>query len=272
MQLHSEVVKAPGGAPSRSVIFLHGILGQGSNLRTLARRFVEAQPAAQAVLMDLRGHGKSGGAEGVDSLEACADDVVQTCAGLDVRAVVGHSFGGKVAMLLARRLPSLSAVVMLDSAPGTRLDFRGSELTMQVLGVLESATAPFPTRDAFQLHLIDRGLTKDLAQWLAMSLVREADGYRFGPSVARIRALLGDYFATDCWPLLETLAHQGAPRLHFVVGGRSTVFDAEELRHARTLPGATVDVLEGAGHWVHVDDLEGTVRAVIDRLARLPLT
>jgi pimeloyl-ACP methyl ester carboxylesterase len=55
-----------------------------------------------------------------------------------------------------------------------------------------------------------------------------------------------------------------------VVGGRSAVFDAEELRHARTLPGATVDVLEAAGHWIHVDDLEGTVRAVIDRLATGP--
>lgn len=264
MQLHTELVKTPGSSPSRTVVFLHGILGQGGNLRTVARRVLEARPALQALLVDLRGHGQSLAASGDDSLQACADDVVETVAalGLGVCAVVGHSFGGKVAMLLGERLPQLEVVVLLDSAPGTRLDHRGSELTMQVLSTLQSAPARFPSRDAFQAHLVERGLTKELAQWLAMSLVRDGDGFHFGPSVARIRTLLDGYFSTDCWPLLETYARLGKPRLHFVVGGRSIVFDEHELRRARALSGATVEVLEHAGHWVHVDDLAGTIGAV----------
>ncbi len=266
MKLHTEDVRGTG-APTKSVLFLHGILGQGSNLRTVARRVMEARPRWQAVLVDLRGHGKSLGAEGVDSLEGCAEDVSETTAAQvpPVAAVVGHSFGGKVAMLLAARTPSLEQVVLLDSAPGTRLDFRGSELTMQVLSTLEQAPARFPTREAFTRHLEMAGLTKDLAQWLAMSLVRDGADYRFGPEVRRIRTLLDSYFSTDCWPSLEALAKRGTPRLHFVVGGRSLVYDAEELAHARALE-VGLTVLPNAGHWVHVDDLDGTVGAIVSAL------
>lgn len=287
MKLHTEDVRG-NGAPTKSVLFLHGILGQGSNLRTVARRVMEARPGWQAVLVDLRGHGKSLGREGVDSLEGCADDVMETTAALalssvdssvasgaatthspggalpPVAAVVGHSFGGKVAMLLASRMPSLEQVVLLDSAPGTRLDFRGSELTMQVLSTLEKMPERFPTREAFTRHL-ETALTKDLAQWLAMSLVREGNDYRFGPEVRRIRALLDSYFSTDCWPSLEALVERGSPRLHFVVGGRSLVYDEQELAHARALD-AGLTVLPNAGHWVHVDDLDGTVGAIVNAL------
>lgn len=271
MKLHSEVVRAASSAPEKSVLFLHGILGQGSNLRTVARRVTEARPNWQAVLVDLRGHGRSL-AEGLeaDTLEQCAADVLELVPEVTppVRAVVGHSFGGKVAMLLAARLPSLEQVVLLDSAPGTRLDFRGSELTMQVLGTLERAPETFETREAFTRHLEASGLTKDLAQWLAMSVVRDGSRYRFGPSVPRIRALLESYFSTDCWPRLEAVAQAGAPRLHFVVGGRSLVYDEQELTHARRLD-AGLTVLPSAGHWVHVDDLDGTVDAVVRALPTL---
>jgi pimeloyl-ACP methyl ester carboxylesterase len=54
MLLHVDLVTAAGATPTRAFLFLHGILGQGTNLRTLARRFVEARPMVQAVLVDLR--------------------------------------------------------------------------------------------------------------------------------------------------------------------------------------------------------------------------
>src|SRR5262245_2654909 len=79
------------------IIFLHGILGRGNNLRTIARRFVEARPDWTAWLVDLRGHGRSPKALPNPSLEAAARDVVDLAAqaAQPVRAIVGHSFGGK---------------------------------------------------------------------------------------------------------------------------------------------------------------------------------
>ncbi|MCA2977685.1 MAG: alpha/beta hydrolase [Myxococcaceae bacterium] len=273
MRLHVDLVQAPGATPTRAFLFLHGILGQGTNLRTLARRFVEARPSLQAVLVDLRAHGASQGVEGDDSVVSAADDVAQTARDLALPAagVCGHSFGGKVAMLLAERAEGLEHLVVLDSTPGTRADFRGSETTLRVLSALDDAPARFPSRDAFVAHLGAAGLDRGVATWLGMNLERADDGFRFTLSLARIRALLASYFAHDCWPLLERLALDAGPAFHLVVGDRSTVFDAHDRERAAALAArshgrCTVDVVP-AGHWVHVDDPEGTLRVL---LARVP--
>jgi len=48
-----------GPRSERTIAFLHGILGRGGNLRTIAKRFVEARPQWTAWLVDMRGHGRS---------------------------------------------------------------------------------------------------------------------------------------------------------------------------------------------------------------------
>lgn len=273
MHLHLELVTAPSAPVAQhSLLLLHGILGQGTNLRTLARRFVDARPAWQAVLVDLRAHGQSQVIEGDDTITRAADDVAETVKSLSapVRAVLGHSFGGKVAMLLAERLSGLEHLVILDSGPGQRTDFRGSELTMKVFSTLEDAPAVFPSRDAFVTHLGLAGIDKGIGQWLGMNLEREDAGFRFRLSLSRIRSLLASYFATDCWPLLERLALDDGPRFHLVIGARSKVFDGAERERAEALATrssgrCTVDVLQ-TGHWVHVDDFEGTVRVLLSHV------
>lgn len=275
MLLHVDLVTAAGATPTRAFLFLHGILGQGTNLRALARRFVEARPMVQAVLVDLRAHGDSQGVEGDDSVVTAADDVAQTAKtlGLPVVGVCGHSFGGKVAMLLTERLDGLEHLVVLDSGPGQRTDFRGSELTMKVLSTLEDAPARFASREAFVGHLAQAGIDKGLGTWLGMNLERGDDGFRFTLSLARIRALLASYFTHDCWPVLERLALDAGPAFHLVIGERSKVFDVHERERAVALAArsqgrCTVDVLQ-TGHWVHVDDFEGTVRVL---LSHVPVT
>src|SRR5258708_5245972 len=89
--------RVDGAQPNRAIAFLHGILGRGINLRMIARQFVEARPRWAAWLIDLRGHGRSPKSTPAPSLEAAARDVVSLAARaeLPLRAIVGHSFGGK---------------------------------------------------------------------------------------------------------------------------------------------------------------------------------
>src|SRR5262245_2591490 len=113
-----------GASGKRLVIFLHGILGRGSNLRSIARQFIEARPDWTAWLVDLRGHGRSTKSSPGPSLEAAARDVANLAdrAKLPLGAIVGHSFGGKVALEAARigAIPSIGHVVVIDTAPGSR--------------------------------------------------------------------------------------------------------------------------------------------------------
>lgn len=273
MLLHHEVLSADGATPTRSILFLHGILGQGSNLRSMARKFVTARPEWQAVLLDLRAHGDSQGVEGADTVAACAADVAQTCRAFPavVHAVVGHSFGGKVALALGQAHPTLSDVMTLDSAPGARLDARGSESTLRVVEMLDGMQGPWSKRDDFVAEVEAAGQNKGLAQWLAMNLEKRDEGFVLRLSLPRIHALLDDYFAVDLWPVVERSAvDQKSPRFHLVVATRSKVYSEEDRARARALEAksggfVTVDTIE-AGHWLHVEQPQAVFDAVLRRL------
>ena len=65
-----------GTRPEQAIPFLHGLLGAGGNLRTIARRFIAARSRWSAYLVDLRGHGRSPKSTPDPSLAAGARDVV----------------------------------------------------------------------------------------------------------------------------------------------------------------------------------------------------
>ncbi len=273
MKLHHEVLTAPDARPTKVVLFVHGILGTGANLRSHSRRFIQSRPEFQAVLIDLRAHGDSQGVEGPDTLANCANDLEQTAQSLSlpVRAVVGHSFGGKVALEYARVASGLEAVMTLDSTPGTRIDARGSESTLQVITMLDGMERTWPTREAFIAAVEGHGVARSLGQWLAMNLEPRQGAFTFKLSMPRIHALIDDYLAVDLWPVVADAARtQQGPRLHLVVGTKSTVYSPEELTRARELEAqsaghVTVDLLN-AGHWVHVEDPQGLSEVLMRRL------
>ncbi|MDP1828762.1 MAG: alpha/beta hydrolase [Archangium sp.] len=273
MLVHHELLTAPDATPTKAVVFLHGILGTGANLRSHARRFIQSCPDFLAVLIDLRAHGRSQGLDGPDTVDNAASDVAQTVKqwSVPVHAVVGHSFGGKVALAFARSHPGLKAVMTLDSAPGPRLEARGSEGTLQVVTMLETLGRPWPDRDAFIAEVERRGQARSLAQWLAMNLESRPEGWVFRLSLPRIHALLEDYFQVDLWPVVEQVAHtKVGPRVHLVIGAKSNVYAQEDRVRAHGLEAesggyVTVDLLD-AGHWVHVEDPQGLSEVLLRRL------
>jgi len=143
-----------GARPERAIAFLPGILGRGINLRTIARRFVEARPGWTAWLVDLRGHGQSPKGTPAPSIEAAARDVAELARRADfpMGAVVGHSFGGKVALEFGRLAAleslaeSLNDIVVIDSAPGSRISFRGGDSALAVIDAIESLPRAFASK------------------------------------------------------------------------------------------------------------------------------
>lgn len=261
-----------GAAPVRALVLLHGVLGSGRNLRTLAQRLVDARPDWLAVLLDLRAHGESVGlVDGEDTVAGAAADVVSVARTLPVpvRAVLGHSLGGKVALATpGAGLDGLEHLVVVDSNPGRRPDARGSELTLEVVSLLERLPGPWPRRDAFVADVEAAGSPRHVAQWLAMSMRRDPDGLRFALELPRIRALLASYFATDLWPVVERAAQERTPpRVHLVIGDASPVLAPADRDRARALAATsggfvTVEVVPG-GHWVHVEAFERLLAVLV---------
>ncbi|MFK7991276.1 MAG: alpha/beta fold hydrolase [Sandaracinaceae bacterium] len=273
MPLHHVVVSARDAEPRQLMLVLHGILGQGLNWRGVARRLAKARPEWGFVLVDLRAHGDSRDVPPPDSLEAAAGDLVALIETLElpVRGVLGHSFGGKVAVELVRQRPDgLRSLVVVDSLPGDRPDRRGSEGTERVITMLEGLPARFDDREGFVSHVTGLGFGTPLARWLAQSLDKIEDGVRFGLDVARIRTLLDGYFERDLWPVLDPPPEGVIADL--VIGGRSTVWSAAERERGIALQRAYPDqvrvtVLAEADHWVHVDDPEGLHRVVEEAMS-----
>ena len=257
MTLATSILSPEGAEASRWVLFLHGILGSRSNFRSIARSFIAARPGFGAVLADLRMHGQSQGLPGPHTVEAAARDLLEVAGGLDapLTAVVGHSFGGKVALELAQIAPdSIEELWVIDSNPGARPGARGSEGTVRVVDELASLPTHWESRDAFVDRIVEDGYDRGLGQWLAMNLERTEQSYELRLDLTAIRALLDDYFARDLWPVVET--PPGAMHVHLIIATRSTVFDAADRDRAERAAAASdrvhVHTLD-AGHWAHVE-------------------
>ncbi len=245
--------------PTHAMLFLHGILGRGTNWQTIAKRFVAKRPEYAAVLVDLRAHGESLAAIPPDTLAACAEDLGQLVAhlqetkGWSTKAVLGHSFGGKVALAYAEALHAQSAPAatsfIIDSTPSARPSKRGSETVLAVLEALRATEgATYESRRAFVKAMGERGIAQGVAMWLGMNLksTPQESTLHFGLDLDRIDALLLDYFHADYW---ETLERGPA---HLVIGTRSEVVAQADQARAEAAEGVTVHRLD-AGHWVHVD-------------------
>ena len=261
-----------GARPERTIAFLHGILGRGNNLRTIARRFVEARPDWTAWLVDLRGHGQSPKGTPGPSLHAAARDVVDLAARAapPLGAIAGHSFGGKVALEAAQigsigSIASLEHVVVIDSVPGPRDPVQGGDSALAVIDAIESLPRTFKSRSDFIEALVAMGKTRALAQWLAGSVEPEGDHVRFILDLNEIRVLILDYFSRDLWPVVEH--PPGTARVHLVIGDRSDSYSPVDRERAARIGAqnarVTVDVLP-AGHWVHVDNPDGLLRTLLD--------
>ena len=223
----------------------------------MARRLVEGKPGWRALLVDLRNHGQSRGFSPPHTVATAADDVRELLAQEQrwPRMVVGHSYGGKVALELAQ---STAAAVdhlwLVDSVPGARPGGRGSESTLAVIRSLRELPERLPSKEAFIDQIVQKGHASQLAAWLAMNLERVDDQHRFASDLTAIEAMLEDYLAVDLWPLLPS--NRGTVT-HLVIGDRSEVFSKADRDRAIALTTSSnlvrVHVIPDAGHWVHVD-------------------
>jgi len=257
-------VVLPSDRPgARLALVLHGILGSHKNWRTFTRGLARALPGWRFALVDLRNHGASHGAPGPPTLAACADALQRLAEQLDapVEVVIGHSFGGKVALELGARAPDgLSTVFVLDASPERHAVLPEADHEVRtVMAALRAVPQPLARRNDVMVHLAAAGLHRSIQLWMTTNLRASDEGMVWTFDLDAATAMLEDYFRTDSWgPLRST--DPSAPAVHLVRAGRSDRWTSDVLRKLDELPtGArgAVHVLPDAGHWVHVDNPRG---------------
>ena len=238
------------GEGPRPILLVHGFLGTGRNLQSLARRLSDADPSLCVTLPDLRGHGASPPLGETDTLDALASDVVEwaQAQGPHRPTLVGHSLGGRVALAaLAQASDAFNQVVLLDIGPAKLPSLRGpmQRLFERLMGAPPTAASRAEMRAFFLEGEVEASLT----DWVLTNLSVDEHGevqWRFDrAALARLHWQEG---AALLWPVVE----QHAPRIWCIAGGRSEFVPPSEQEIFASL-GVHVDIIAEAGHFIHVD-------------------
>jgi pimeloyl-ACP methyl ester carboxylesterase len=251
-------------------LLLHGALGSGNNLRSLASKLAKLRPEYRFCLVDLRHHGASQGAPPPNTLKACANDLAGLIEqlGAEPQVIAGHSFGGKTSLMFARLFPGRARQLwVLDSNPGRQEPSDDNEV-MRVIGAVRATTTPAPDRNRIVAELMGQGLSSGTSNWLATNLERTAEGMVWRFDLDAIHELMLDYFRVDLWPVLESGAADTDFRV--VVAERSDRWAPENRARLQALaasrPHAKLHLVPNAGHWLHVDNPEFLLQLMRDNL------
>ncbi len=257
---------------SRTMIFLHGILGNKKNWRTPCSKFASLHPDIRCIAIDLRGHGNSYGLPGVNTLVSCASDLQLTLKhyGIQPSVLCAHSFGGKVALKYLDLLQQTGDVRppvtwILDSLPG-----RYNEDSMRsdsnsisgVIGALERVPNPIPSKDWFVKYMIEQRVSKDIALWLATSITSRDGLNCFTFDLPAIKDLFDDFCNYDAWHVLENF--NGSERILYLRAGKNQSWTPTVLSKFESLSQGSKNniklyTMPHVGHWMHSEDVNGFV-------------
>lgn len=112
MKLYSNVF-----GEGQPFVVLHGFLGMGDNWKTLSKQFAESN--FEMHLVDQRNHGRSFHSDDFD-YHLMAEDLKEYCESNNLKDIIllGHSMGGKTAMLFAATYPELvEKLIIADISP-----------------------------------------------------------------------------------------------------------------------------------------------------------
>jgi pimeloyl-ACP methyl ester carboxylesterase len=265
--LSSEEVRSETG--TQMLYVLHGIYGAGRNWSSVIRRFVRAHGEWNARLLDLRQHGMSQGFAAPHTIAAAAHDIEQLAEqlGETPAAIMGHSFGGKVALMYARNHGNeLKQVWVIDSTPDARTP-DGS--AWEMLEIIRRTPRQFESREQLIGLLVEAGIARATAQWMATNLENREGAYVWRFDFGAMEALLRDFFQQDLWDVLESPG--GDLVIHLVKAQESSVLSPAAVARVREIGQANGRVFlheVAGGHWVNAENPDALLTLLTAHLAR----
>ena len=236
-------LQAQSSGQGKDVILLHGLFGQGSNLRGIARAL---EPHFRVHCLDLPDHGRSPWLSSA-SLEAYSDEVLKWMNGRQIckSHMIGHSLGGKVAMQLALSdAERLKRLVVADIAP-VLYPAQHAEILAVMAQVQASGCK---TRSSVEEILAEVIPEPEVRGYLMMGVRQGPGGYQWRFNLA---GLTSGYDQLRAAPDGEVPCE--TPTL-FLRGGNSQYIGADHLPEiARRFLQSRVHTVPDAGHWLHID-------------------
>lgn len=243
MILHSNIL-----GQGQAFIFLHGFLGMGDNWKTLGTTFSEE--GYEVHLVDQRNHGRSFHSDVFD-YEVMVEDLKNYCDSNNLTdfILLGHSMGGKTAMLFATQYPDLvSKLIIADISPRyypthhdtildglSSLDFNSLKSRGEADKQLSNYVSDFGTRQFLLKNLY----------WKEKGKL----GLRLNLEVLKTQANeVGEALPMHAKYEKDTL---------FLRGDRSEYIALQDESLIKShFPKAEIVTISNAGHWLHAENPE----------------
>lgn len=247
---------APDGRPA--LLIAHGLYGSARNWGVIARRLADRR---DVLAVDMRNHGESPHVptHGYPDLAADLAEVI-AARGPAPMDVLGHSMGGKAAMVLALTQGALiRRLVVADIAPVAYAHDQTRHIEAMEALDLTGVT----TRGEADRRLAETVEDDGLRAFFLQSLDLKATPPRWRLNFATLRAEMPRIVG---WPE-ELRGRFDGPAL-FLTGADSHYVRPEHRDRIRALfPAARFAKIPGAGHWLHAEkprEFEETVRVFLD--------
>ncbi|TXD54012.1 MULTISPECIES: alpha/beta fold hydrolase [unclassified Polaribacter] len=238
--LHSQIL-----GEGKPLLILHGYFGSSDNWKTLGNQFAENY---QVHLIDQRNHGRSFHADAfnyellVDDLYAYIQDYK-----LESFYLIGHSMGGKTAMLFAVKYPDLvDKLIVVDISP--------KEYAQHHNAILAGLNSVDFTKQNSR-GLVDKQVAKYIAeigvrQFLLKNIYWKEKGllaYRFNlKSLTENNPEVGKPLPTGTKFIKETLFLKGE-KSGYIISSEHIIIDAH-------FPNHKIVEIKNAGHWLHAEN------------------
>jgi pimeloyl-ACP methyl ester carboxylesterase len=231
---------------SKNLLIIHGFMGMSDNWKTLGIQYQEA--GYNVHILDLRNHGKSFHSDDF-SYEIMVQDVVNYCLDKNINStqIIGHSMGGKVAMLLATTQPNLiEKCVVADIGPKYYAPHH-----QEILAGLNAIDfSDQPSRAAVEETLYPYIPDFGTRQFLLKNLFWVTPGqlaFRFNLPVFNSKI-------EEIGKALPSQAIFQKPTL-FIRGGNSNyILDADFEAIKLHFSQAIFETIPNAGHWLHAEN------------------
>lgn len=237
-----------------ALLIVHGLYGSGRNWGVIAKQLADKR---RVITVDMRNHGDSPRAPS-QSYPDMADDLAEVIRHLGgPMDVLGHSMGGKAAMVLALQYPDLvSRLIVADIAP---VAYDHSQLDY-ITAMRKVDLATLTRRSDAAEQLAAAGIEPALQSFFTQSLDVATKSWKLNLDVleAEMPRLVG-------WPDGITGPFDGPA--FFLSGGASHYVQSHHRPVIKSLfPNAYFAKIPQAGHWLHAEKpraFEASVRVFL---------
>ncbi len=248
MELHYRELISSSGKETPLLIILHGLFGSSDNWRGWGKRL---ESHFDVILPDLKNHGKSYTAAGMSYSELAEDviELIESHRGNRRKVhLLGHSMGGKTAMMVALlRGDLIASLIVGDIGPKPYPPFHQKVIEgLDALGKAKIGSRK-EADEILSTYLPDYALRS----FLLKNIRRVEKSYLLSPGIEKITKAYDDILE---WPEYTEGFTFNGPTL-FLKGEKSEYLkEADKGIIDQYFPEAKMAVIDEAGHWFHVEN------------------